>query len=102
MKEGLERFFDIVGKILASILIITWIVFVTNCTWHYLDGIPVLLKIVLGIKEYGSLLLMGIVGAEAAAKRNIVWKIVFIVLVAIIVIFQFFPGTYEYLLGLIR
>ena len=45
---------------------------------------------------------MGVVGFETISKRNIIFKIIFIALFALIVVFMFFPGTYENLINLVK
>ncbi|MFR6056143.1 MAG: hypothetical protein ACLUHK_06125 [Eubacteriales bacterium] len=54
------------------------------------------------LRTYGSLLLVAVVGLEAISKRNIVFQIIFLALLALIVVFMFFPGTYENLIGIIK
>lgn len=101
-KERLiSRILDIVGEVLAVLLVLVWILLLANAQWKFIDSVPVLLKILNCIKDYGGLLLMAIVGLEAMSKRNIVFRIIFLVLLAVIVVFLFFPGTYERLIGLI-
>lgn len=45
---------------------------------------------------------MGVVGLEAMSKRNFIFQIIFLALLALIVIFLFFPGTYENLIGIVK
>ena len=54
------------------------------------------------LRTYGSLILVGVVGLEAMSKRNLVFQIIFIALLALIVVFLFFPGTYENLINLVK
>lgn len=97
----MSKILDIVGEIVAVVLVLVWIVLLANAQWNFLNGVPTLLKILNIAKEYGGLLLMAIVGLEAMSKRNVVLRIVFLAFLAIIVVFLFFPGTYENLIGLI-
>ncbi len=101
MKEKLAKVFDILGKIVAIVWILVFILLLTNAKWGYMNGIPWLLNIFNIIKTYGALLLVAIVGFEAVAKRNIVFKILYLLCLAIIVVFMFFPETYANLIGLI-
>lgn len=40
-----------------------------------------------------------VVGFEAMIKRNLLFRIIFYVIVAAVVILQFFPGTWDNLMG---
>ena len=60
-----------------------------------------MLKILDIVRNYGALLLVAVVGLEAMSKRNIIFRIIFYAALAIIVIFLFFPGTYQNLIGLL-
>ncbi len=99
--KNLEKFFDTLGEILAVALVILYALAITNSTFHYLDNVPVFFNILEIARNYGALALVGIVGLEAISKRNIIFRIVYYVLIAVIVVFLFFPGTYEQLIGLV-
>ncbi len=101
MSKSSEKFWDILGEILAVVLVVTYALLITNASFNYIpDG---LFKDILEIiRTYGSIALMGVVGLETISKRNIVFKIIFIALFALIVVFMFFPGTYENLINLVK
>ena len=99
--KSLEKFFDVIGEILAVLLVIVYVVSLANAQWHFLDGIGWLTNIMAILRTYGALLLVAVVGLEAMSKRNIIFRLLFYAAVAIIVIFMFFPSTYTYLIGLV-
>ncbi|MBR2988168.1 MAG: hypothetical protein IKC64_00415 [Clostridia bacterium] len=99
--KSLEKFFDVIGEILAVLLVIVYVVSLANAQWHFLDGISWLTNIMAILRTYGALLLVAVVGLEAMSKRNIIFRLLFYAAVAIIVIFMFFPNTYTYLIGLV-
>ncbi len=101
--KRLEKVFDILGEILAVVLVIVYVIHFANLNWHFLDGVAngVIGNIIAGIVNYGALVLVAIVGLEAISKRNIVFRILFYVLLAVVVVFMFFPGTMDYLVNLI-
>lgn len=96
-----EKFFDILGEILAIILVVVYIVSLANAQWHFLDGITWLTNIMAILRTYGAILLVAVVGMEAMSKRNFIFRAIFYCAIAIIVIFMFFPNTYTYLIGLV-
>ena len=99
MFKGLEKVFDIIGEILAVIMAIVFALLIINANFDFLPDM--VLKVFSYVQNYGALILMAVVGLEAMSKRNFIFQIIFLALLAVIVIFLFFPGTYENLIGLI-
>ena len=95
-----EKFFDIIGEILAVVLVV-YVVLILNANFSFIPE-GVFLNILEILRTYGSLILVGVVGLEAMSKRNLVFQIIFIALLALIVVFLFFPGTYENLINLVK
>lgn len=96
--KKLEGLFDILGEILAVVIVVTFVVLLANAQWGFLASVPWLHNILEIIQNFGMLALVAIVGLEAMSKRNFLFRIIFYALLAIIVIFLFFPDTYAYLL----
>ena len=96
-----EKFFDIIGEILAVVLVLVYVVLILNANFSFIPE-GVFLNILEILRTYGSLILVGVVGLEAMSKRNLVFQIIFITLLALIVVFLFFPGTYENLINLVK
>ena len=99
--KKLEKVFDVMGEIIAVIMVAVYILALANAQWQFITN-ATLLNIINIALTYGSLLLVAVVGLEAISKRNIVLRIIFYACLAIIVIFLFFPGTYKNLIGLIN
>lgn len=94
MKKILEKVFDILGEVCAVLTIALYAVLIVNANWAFIpEGL--FLNILLVLKNYAALAVVLIVSFEAMVKRNFIFKIIFLILLAIIVIFQFFPGTWE-------
>ena len=93
-----EKFFDIIGEILAVVLVLVYVVLILNANFSFIPE-GVFLNILEILRTYGSLILVGVVGLEAMSKRNLVFQII---LLALIVVFLFFPGTYENLINLVK
>ena len=91
--ERWEKVFDILGEILAVFTVVLYVVLIINANWSFIPSD--VLKVLSVIKNYAALVVVAIVGCEAIVKRNFVFKVIFLILLAIIVIFQFFPGTWE-------
>ena len=100
MFKGLEKVFDIIGEILAVVLVVVFALLIINANYSFLPD--AVLNVFEVIRTYGSLVLIAVVGLEAMAKRNFIFQIIFLALLALIVVFLFFPGTYENLIGLVK
>lgn len=96
----LEKLFDVLGEILAFVTIVVWVLVIINQNFNFL---PTEIADILTVsKSWLLLALVGIVGFEATIKRNIIIRLVFYILLAVLIIFHCFPGTYDYLVGLIK
>ena len=100
MFKGLEKVFDIIGEILAVVLVVVFALLILDANFNFLPD--AVLNVFTVIKEYGALVLIGVVGCEAMSKRNFIFQLIFLALMALIVIFLFFPGTYENLIHIVK
>ncbi|MBR4002820.1 MAG: hypothetical protein IKI95_01955 [Clostridia bacterium] len=91
--EKLEKVLDLLGEILGFLTVVLYAVLIINGTWQFIPQ-GTFYNILVVAKSYAALAVVAIVGLEAAVKRGFLFKLVFLILLAIIVIFQFFPGTW--------
>lgn len=101
MFKKTEKVFDIIGEILAVLLVIVYILLIINANFPFIENATVM-NILEIARTYGSLLLVAVVGLEAMSKRNIVFQIIFLAMLALIVVFLFFPDTYGNLIDFIK
>lgn len=100
MFKKMEKVFDILGEILAVLLVVVFALLIVNATFEFLpDGVLNVFEV---IRNYGSLVLIAVVGLEAMSKRNLIFQIIFLALLALIVVFLFFPGTYDNLINIVK
>ena len=92
--ESLSEVFDFLNKLLAFVVIVAYVVFAINANWAFIENETVL-SVINGIMRYGPLAICGLVLIEFAIKRNLVIQIVVYALIALAVIFQFFPDTFN-------
>ena len=77
MFKGMEKVWDILGEIVAVVLVLVYALLIINAKFQFIpDG--TLMNILQILRTYGSLLLVAIVGLEAMSKRNIVFQIIFV------------------------
>lgn len=98
--KNLEPLFDLIGEILAVIMVAVYILTLANAQWQFINSTTIL-NILAIMRMYGSLLLVAVVGMEAMSKRKFLLRIIFYACIAIIVIFLFFPATYQSLLQML-
>mgnify|MGYP000803762679 FL=1 len=92
MRKSLEKVFDIIGEILAVLALILYVFLAINAQFMFLpDGV---LNVLMVIQQYSFIIVTIVVGFEAMIKRNLLFRIIFYVIVAAVVILQFFPGTW--------
>ena len=101
MFKKMEKVWDIIGEILAVVMVLVYALLIINANFSFIPE-GTFMNILEILRTYGSLLLVAVVGLEAISKRNIVFQIIFLALLALIVVFMFFPGTYENLIGIIN
>lgn len=93
MKQTLSKFLDVIGKILAVLLVFAFLLYYINLNYQFL---PDIVETILNFAtHWGALLVAGVTAVEAVIKRNFIITIVFLVVIAAVVVFMFFPGTIE-------
>ena len=96
-----EKIFDILGEILAVVLVLVYVVLILNANFDFIPQ-GTFLNILEILRTYGSIALVGVVGLEAMSKRNILFQIIFLACIALIVIFLFFPDTYGQFINFVK
>lgn len=95
MKHTLSRILDIIGKILAIVLVVAILLQLLNVNFDFL---PVNFAIAINfICYYGTIALIGIVAVEATIKHSFILTIIMLVFIAAIVVFMFFPDAIAFI-----
>lgn len=93
--EGLENLFDVIGEILAFLTIALYAALIIDANWEFIPKDGKLYEILLICRMYASLALIIVVGLEATVKRSLIIRLIFYVLAAVVIIFSFFPDTWD-------
>lgn len=101
MFKNMQRFWDVLGEILAITLVVAWAIWIIDAAFPFVNN-QTIMAIINFLRTYGSIALIGIVGLEAISKRNFILQIIFLALLAIVVIFSFFPETFAQILGSVK
>lgn len=97
--KKLEKLFDILGEILAVVMVLVYAVWILNTSFHFMDSIPMLVNVVEFLRAWGSWILIAIVSLECACKWPVFFQVIFYLIVALVVVFMFFPATYDAIIG---
>ena len=100
-KNTLSGVFDVIGEVLAVVYVVVFALLLIDAQWPFLSNVDWLYSVFKGIWFYGGFVIVAIVGLEAMVKRNFLLFLAFAALLALCIIFIFFPGTYENLVSLI-
>lgn len=98
--DSMERFLDTLGEILAYFTALLYAVLIINANFSF---IPADVLYYLRIAQiYAPIALLIVVGLEFSIKRDIIIRIIFYIVIAIIIIFQFFPDTWTNFIAAIK
>lgn len=95
--NGMADLLGLLSEVIAFFTIILYLVLVINANWAFIGS--GLLGILNALKIYAPLALLLVVGLQVTSKQPFTIRIIFYLAIAIIVIFQFFPATWENFIG---
>lgn len=100
-KEVRKQILDVIGMLAAAITILTYVVLCINATWEFIPADSFVMNVLKIVQTYAPLVVVGLVGLEFVSTKGLVTKIIFYVAIAIVVVFMFFPGTWNNVVGII-
>lgn len=100
-KNAKKQIFDGIGMFAAIITVISYLLLVINAQWPFLGDSQTIYNILIVIRHYAPLVVVGIVGLEFVSERSLLTRVVYYVAVALIVVSMFFPSTWNELVGII-
>lgn len=100
-KEVRKQILDCIGCIAAIVTIVAYLVLCIHSQWNFIDETTLVYKVLLIIRTWAPLIVVGIVGWEFVADKSLLWRILFYVAVGLVVICMFFPGTWNEFVGLV-
>ncbi len=101
-KEVRKQILDCIGCIAAIVTILTYLLLCINSAWPFLDSANFIYKVLLAIKTWAPLIVVGVVGWEFVADKSLVIRILFYAAIALIVIFMFYPGVWDQFVGIVK
>lgn len=96
--NGLSDILGLLAETIAFFTIILYLVLVINANWAFIPA-GSLLNILNALKIYAPMALLLVVGLQVTSKQAFTLRIIFYLAIAVIIIFQFFPGTWANFIG---
>ena len=101
-KEVRKQILSTVGCVAAALTILVYLVLCINSAWTFIASDSLIYNILVIVRTYAPLVVVGITGLEFTANKNLVVKLVFYVAIALVVIFMFFPSTWNGFVGIVN
>lgn len=91
----LEKVFDFLGEIIAFFVVAIWAVVILNKNFGFLNSVDQLRVVFEIVLEWALIVLLTVVGLECTIKRNILIRIIFYLLLAVVILGHCFEGAYN-------
>ncbi len=101
-KEVRKQILDGIGMLAAAVTIVVYLVLCINAAWPFIDASSAIMNVLLIIRTYAPLVVVGIVGLEFVSTKSLLMRIIFYVAIALVVIFMFFPNTWTQFVGVVN
>lgn len=99
--KPLEKVLDILGEIFAFITIAALAFIFINAQFNFVTN-ALVLKILAYIQTYATIVVVGIVGLEFVIDKGLILTIIYLVLLAVVVIFSFLPDVRATIVGALQ
>ena len=101
-KEVRKQILSCIGSIAAAITIVTYLILAINSTWTFIDGSSFIYNVLMVIRTWAPLVVVGITGLEFVSTKNLVVRIVFYVAIALVVVFLCLPNAWSDFVGVVN
>ena len=101
-KEVRKQILDVIGGIAAIVTVLTFVVLCVDAQWNFIGNTTMLYKVLRYIETWAPLVVVAITGWEFASTRGFLFRIIFYIAVALIVVCMFFPSTWTQFVGLVE
>lgn len=96
----MKKILNWIGGVAAFLTVAVYILLIVHGNWAFLpEGVYNVLMV---IKAWAPLIVVAIVGLEFVSDKPFIVKLLFYVMVAGVVIFMFFPDTWQGFVGVIN
>ena len=100
-KEVRKQVLDVIGGIAAIVTVLVFVTLRVDAQWSFIPNSSTVYKVLLYIERWAPLVVVAITGWEFASTRGFLFRVIFYVAVALVVICMFFPSTWNQFVGLV-
>lgn len=99
--NGFSDLIELLAETIAFFTIALYLVLIFNANWSFISSAS-LLNFLNALKFYAPLALLLVVGLQVTSKQSFIVRVIFYVAIAVIIIFQFFPATWDNFMGFVQ
>lgn len=92
--------FNLIGQLTAFLTIVVYICVILDANLHFIPEGELLVAFKT-LKTYAPLVLVLVVGLQFAQERDFLIKLALYISIVVIILFQFFPGTWQNFIGIL-
>ena len=101
-KEVRKQVLSAIGCVAAAVTIVAYLLLCVNSAWPFIESTSFIYNVLVVVRSYAPLIVVGITGLEFVSNKGWVVRIVFYVAMALVVIFMFFPSTWSDFVGIVN
>ena len=101
-KEVNKQVLSAIGCVAAAVTIIAYLLLSINSAWPFIDPTSFIYNVLLVVRTWAPLVVVGITGLEFVSDKGLLFRIVFYAAIALVVIFMFFPSTWTGFVGIVN
>ena len=101
-KEVRKQILSAVGCIAAILTLAVYLAFAIHSAWPFLDEAASYYNVLLVVRVWAPFVVVGITCLEYVSNKNWFIRIVIYAAIALVVIFMFFPGTWDEFVGFVN
>lgn len=99
--NGFADILGLLAETIAFFTIILFLVLLINANWPFINSVGIM-NVLNVLKFYAPFALLLVVGLQVTSRQPFFVRIIFYSAIALIVVFQFFPGTWANFIQLVR
>ena len=101
-KEVRKQVLDVIGGLAAIVTVLAFVILRVDAQWDFIPSATLVYKILLYIERWAPLVVVAITGWEFASTRGFLFRVIFYVAIALVVVCMFFPNTWNQFVGLVE
>lgn len=101
-KDVRKQVLSCIGSLAAALTIVVYLVLCINSTWEFIDSTSFVYSVLVIVRTWAPLIVVGITGLEFVSNKNLLIRLVFYIAIALVVVFMFFPDTWTNFVGIVE